>query len=62
VRPRGWHASDYFRQSGLQQATAEEQLGQLTLQGGERVLDVGCGDGTITAEIAACGDGESAVA
>src|SRR5262245_17481695 len=48
-----WHASDYHRQSNLQQAMAEEQLGRLTLEGGERVLDVGCGDGKITAEIAA---------
>ena len=48
-----WHASDYHRQSGLQQAMAEEQLGRLTLEGGERILDVGCGDGKITAEIAA---------
>jgi len=47
-----WHASDYHRQSGLQQAMAEEQLARLTLAGGERILDVGCGDGKITAEIA----------
>jgi trans-aconitate 2-methyltransferase len=48
-----WNASDYYRQSNLQQAMAEEQLGLLTLEGAERVLDVGCGDGRITAEIAA---------
>jgi trans-aconitate 2-methyltransferase len=48
-----WHASDYHRQSGLQQAMAEEQLALLTLKGTERILDVGCGDGRITAEIAA---------
>lgn len=48
-----WHASDYSRQSSLQQAMAEEQLGSLTLEGDERILDVGCGDGKITAEIAA---------
>jgi trans-aconitate 2-methyltransferase len=47
-----WHASDYSRQSSLQQVMAEEQLGRLTLEGGERILDVGCGDGKITAEIA----------
>src|SRR5262249_30142203 len=49
----GGHGSDYYRQSGLQQAMAEEQLGHLTLEGGERILDIGCGDGKITAEIAA---------
>ena len=48
-----WNASEYNRQSSLQAALAEEQLGRLTLEGSERVLDVGCGDGKITAEIAA---------
>lgn len=48
-----WHASDYHQQSSLQQAMAEEQLGRLTLQGDERILDVGCGDGKITAQLAA---------
>jgi trans-aconitate 2-methyltransferase len=48
-----WHAGDYHRHSSLQQAMAEEQLGRLTLDGGERILDVGCGDGKITAAIAA---------
>lgn len=48
-----WHANDYHRQLSLQQAMAAEQLGRLSLDGDERILDVGCGDGTITAEIAA---------
>jgi trans-aconitate methyltransferase len=48
-----WRASDYSRQASLQRAMAEEQLGLLTLQGSERILDVGCGDGKITAELAA---------
>ena len=48
-----WHASDYHRRSALQQAMAEKQLAGLTLEGDEQALDVGCGDGTITAEIAA---------
>jgi trans-aconitate 2-methyltransferase len=48
-----WQASDYNRQSSLQQTMAEQQLDRLTLEGGERILDVGCGDGKITAEIAA---------
>lgn len=47
-----WNASDYYSQSSLQQVMAEEQLGLLTLQSTERILDVGCGDGKITAEIA----------
>src|SRR5262245_22857297 len=48
-----WNASDYARHSDLQRAMAEKQLGLLTLDGTERVLDVGCGDGKISAEIAA---------
>jgi trans-aconitate methyltransferase len=48
-----WNARAYYRQSSLQAALAEEQLARLTLEGGERILDVGCGDGKITAEIAA---------
>src|SRR5262245_21416562 len=48
-----WPASDYYRQSSLQQVMAEEQLGLLTLEGTERILDVGCGDGKVTAELAA---------
>lgn len=48
-----WIASDYSEQSSLQRAMAEEVLAGLTLQGDERILDVGCGDGKITAAIAA---------
>ncbi|MBM4266661.1 MAG: methyltransferase domain-containing protein [Deltaproteobacteria bacterium] len=47
-----WHASDYYRRSGLQKAMADEELARLVLAGDERILDVGCGDGKITAEIA----------
>jgi len=47
-----WGADDYNRQSALQRAMADEQLSKLTLQGSERILDVGCGDGKITAAIA----------
>jgi trans-aconitate methyltransferase len=48
-----WNAGEYNRQSSLQAALAEEHLGRLALAGAERVLDIGCGDGKITAEIAA---------
>jgi trans-aconitate methyltransferase len=48
-----WNATEYVRQSSLQQAMAAEVLALLTLTGSERVLDVGCGDGRVTAEIAA---------
>ena len=47
-----WDASGYATISGLQQAMAREVLALLKLQGSERVLDVGCGNGKVTAEIA----------
>src|SRR3989440_12980568 len=47
-----WNACDYDRISTLQKTMADESLARLSLEGGERVLDVGCGDGKITAEIA----------
>lgn len=48
-----WNASEYHQHSSLQQAMAEEVLRTLTLSGNESVLDIGCGDGKITAAIAA---------
>jgi trans-aconitate 2-methyltransferase len=47
-----WDADSYSRLSGLQKAMADEVLALLTLKGIEQVLDVGCGDGKITALIA----------
>jgi len=48
-----WNAASYARQSALQKWLADECLAQLELAGAERVLDIGCGDGKITAGIAA---------
>jgi trans-aconitate 2-methyltransferase len=48
-----WNAAEYARISELQRAMAEEVLALLDLAGSERVLDIGCGQGKITAEIAA---------
>src|ERR1700727_3602384 len=47
-----WNASEYDRISALQATMAEEALATLKLQGNERILDVGCGNGKTTAEIA----------
>jgi ubiquinone/menaquinone biosynthesis C-methylase UbiE len=47
-----WSASAYNHISTLQQVMAEKEIRRLTLAGGERILDVGCGDGKVTAEIA----------
>uniref|UniRef100_B8HU85 Methyltransferase type 11 n=1 Tax=Cyanothece sp. (strain PCC 7425 / ATCC 29141) TaxID=395961 RepID=B8HU85_CYAP4 len=48
-----WDAGAYHRESSLQEAMATEQLARLKLSGTERVLDIGCGDGRITAAISA---------
>jgi trans-aconitate 2-methyltransferase len=48
-----WDAAEYSRRSSLQEAMAEEVLALLDLDDTERVLDVGCGDGKITAQVAA---------
>jgi trans-aconitate 2-methyltransferase len=47
-----WNAAAYAANSSVQQSWARELIGQLQLRGDERVLDVGCGDGKVTAEIA----------
>lgn len=47
-----WNASEYARISGLQAAMAEEALSSLDLKSTDQVLDVGCGNGKTTAEIA----------
>ena len=47
-----WNAAGYVKRSGLQEAMAAEVLALLQLRGNERVLDIGCGDGRVTAEIA----------
>ncbi len=48
-----WNAAGYAMIAGLQVAMADEVLGLLTLKGDERVLDLGCGNGKVTATIAA---------
>ena len=47
-----WNAKDYERHSQAQQKWARELIGKLDLTGTENVLDLGCGDGKVTAEIA----------
>jgi len=47
-----WNAGQYNHISTCQKMLAEEELHRLKLAGRERVIDVGCGDGKVTAEIA----------
>ena len=47
-----WNAADYAANSAVQQAWARELIAKLKLRGDEHILDVGCGDGKVTAEIA----------
>ncbi len=48
-----WDGRRYDEVNGLQRWVADQSLASLALRGDERVLDVGCGDGRITAELAA---------
>ena len=48
-----WDAAAYARISALQAAMAAEVLALLQFDGAEQVLDVGCGNGAITSQIAA---------
>ena len=47
-----WNAADYHKNSASQQNWAHELIEKLQIKGDERILDIGCGDGKITAEIA----------
>lgn len=47
-----WNAAEYEKYSSGQKKWAEELLAKLNLENGMSVLDIGCGDGRITAEIA----------
>jgi trans-aconitate methyltransferase len=47
-----WNAADYAENSTAQAAWAAELIDKLNLRGDEAVLDIGCGDGKVTAQIA----------
>lgn len=48
----GWNPADYAANSAVQQSWAWELIARLKLRGDEHILDVGCGVGKITAELA----------
>ncbi len=47
-----WDARDYEKHSHGQKSWGKELIEKLSLQGTERILDIGCGDGKLTAELA----------
>jgi trans-aconitate methyltransferase len=51
-KPVIWNAADYAANSVVQQTWARELISKLNLCGDEHILDIGCGDGKVTAEIA----------
>jgi trans-aconitate 2-methyltransferase len=52
VKSTKWNAAEYAANSTVQQSWARELIAKLKMRGDEQVLDVGCGDGKVTAEIA----------
>lgn len=48
-----WNPEDYERHSSAQEKWADALISGLKLKGNERILDIGCGDGKITAKMAA---------
>jgi trans-aconitate methyltransferase len=47
-----WDPQDYARNSQMQEEYGRKQLAQLDLTGNEAALDIGCGDGRLTAALA----------
>jgi len=47
-----WNAQDYHQNSDNQARWAKEMMKVLKLRGNERILDIGCGEGKLTAELA----------
>ena len=47
-----WDPADYVANSAAQHSWAQELIAKLNLKGHERILDVGCGDGRVTAQLA----------
>lgn len=52
MKKYNWNAKDYAKHSQAQQQWARELIAKLNLEGAEDILDLGCGDGKITAEMA----------
>ncbi len=55
LAPQRWSASDYARNGRFVQESVGPIFAWLAPKPGECILDLGCGDGTLTAEIKAAG-------
>jgi trans-aconitate methyltransferase len=51
--PTEWNAASYHAVANPQTSWGEKVLARLALNGGERVIDAGCGSGRLTASLAA---------
>lgn len=47
-----WNGRDYERHSSHQRAWGSNLIAELPLRGDERILDLGCGDGSLTRQLA----------
>ena len=52
VSTQRWDPEVYAKSSAAQQRWAQELLSKISIRRNERILDIGCGDGKVTAEIA----------
>ncbi|VVB64236.1 Trans-aconitate 2-methyltransferase [uncultured archaeon] len=52
VLTQRWDPEVYSKSSTAQQRWAQELLSKVSIRRNERILDIGCGDGKVTAEIA----------
>ena len=52
MKQQNWNAKDYAQHSKGQELWARELIAKLDLQGDEDILDLGCGDGKVTALLA----------
>ncbi len=58
MNQQNWNAKDYAKYSKAQEVWAKELITKLELKGDENILDLGCGDGKVTALLSTSTDGK----